>query len=108
MKNRILIGAFFGLIAAFSFRGHAGTLIAKESQWHAWPGNQAPSAETLKWVEFDFNDSEWSKGSAPFRYGDGAGGTEINGMRNTYSTYFLRRHFSVDCLLRADEILNDL
>ena len=96
MKNRNLIGAFFGLIAAFSFRGHAGTLIAKGSQWHAWPGNQAPSAETLKWVEFDFNDSEWFKGSAPFRYGDGAGGTVINGMRNTYSTYFLRRHFSVD------------
>ncbi|MDA7665333.1 lamin tail domain-containing protein [Verrucomicrobia bacterium] len=96
MKNQILIGAFFGLIAAFSFRGHAGTLIAKESQWHAWPGNQAPSAETLKWVEFDFNDSEWSKGRAPFRYGDGAGGTEIKGMRNTYSTYFLRRHFAVD------------
>lgn len=96
MKNLILTGAFLGLVAALSFRAHAGTLIAKGSQWHAWPGSQAPSAETLKWVEFDFNDSEWFKGSAPFRYGDGAGGTEIKGMRNTYSTYFLRRHFSVD------------
>ena len=98
MKNLFLLGAFIGLIAVSFISGHAGTLIAKESQWHAWPGDQAPSAELLGWVESGFDDGEWLKGAAPFRYGDGVGGTEIIGMRNSYSTYFLRRHFSVDAV----------
>jgi hypothetical protein len=66
VKNLILIGAFIGLIAVSFIRGHAGTLIPKESQWHAWPGDQAPSAELLGWVEFGFDDSEWLKGTRAF------------------------------------------
>ncbi len=96
VKNVFLI--FLSALAWFScsFGVQGGTLIARESQWRSWPGDQVPSVQPLGWVEPGFDDEHWVTGNAPFRYGDGAGGTEISGMRNSYSTYFLRRQFSVD------------
>ena len=43
-----------------------------------------------------FNDAGWPSGRAPFRYGDGNGGTVLTDMRNNYSTLYLRQSFMVD------------
>ena len=50
---------------------------------------------TLEWTESDFDDSDWPSGASPIRYGDGNGGTVLGDMRNTYSTIFFRRTFTV-------------
>ncbi|MDA3822809.1 MAG: chitobiase/beta-hexosaminidase C-terminal domain-containing protein [Bacteroidales bacterium] len=47
------------------------------------------------WFETSFDDSGWNTGIAPFRYGDGSGGTELTDMQGSYSTVFLRSEFTV-------------
>ena len=46
------------------------------------------------WMTETFDDSGWSAGIAPFRYGDGTGGTVLNDMQNSYSTLYLRSTFN--------------
>ena len=55
-------------------------------------------ASTLasNWYSSGFDDSSWHDGIAPFRYGDGAGGTELTDMQGNYSTLFLRTTFNVE------------
>ncbi|MBN1949838.1 MAG: CotH kinase family protein [Bacteroidales bacterium] len=48
------------------------------------------------WVMPDFDDSGWATGAAPFRYGDGTGGTVLGDMRYTYSTVYLRSTFTAE------------
>jgi len=46
------------------------------------------------WMTDAFNDSGWSQGNAPFRYGDGTGGVLLGDMMNNYSTLYLRSSFN--------------
>lgn len=46
------------------------------------------------WRSADFDDTGWEQGMAPFRYGDGTGGTELTDMPNNYSTVYLRTKFT--------------
>ncbi len=85
---------WLGLAAAVS-SVHSAVLIPTEATWSYWTGLEAPSLEAPFWVEKGFVDASWQKGSAPFRYGDGSGGTLIEGMQNTFSTFFIRRSFQV-------------
>ena len=73
----------------------SATLIPTGATWSYWPGEEAPSLQAPFWVEANFSDANWQEGPAPFRYGDGEGGTLIEGMQNTYSTFFIRRSFQV-------------
>ena len=50
------------------------------------------------WQSDSYNDSEWLSGNAPFRYGDGSGGTVLNDMQNSYSSFYLRKQISIDSL----------
>lgn len=50
------------------------------------------------WIEADFDDSAWSFDNAPFHYGDGSGGTELNDMQGLYSTLYLRSTFTAQQL----------
>ncbi|MFH0759685.1 MAG: CotH kinase family protein [Bacteroidota bacterium] len=57
------------------------------------------------WIESGFDDSGWSSASAPFRYGDGTGGTELTDMNGNYSTLFLRSTFTVEQLDLLNEVM---
>ncbi len=46
------------------------------------------------WMTDTYNDSGWSQGNAPFRYGDGTGGVLLGDMINNYSTLYLRSSFN--------------
>lgn len=46
------------------------------------------------WMNSTFGDSQWHNGNAPFRFGDGTGGTELTDMQNSYSVLYLRSNFS--------------
>jgi hypothetical protein len=45
------------------------------------------------WMNPGFDYSGWVVGKAPFRYGDGTGGTELTDMQNSYTTVFMRTTF---------------
>ena len=53
------------------------------------------------WINQGFDDSSWSEGLAPFWYGDGSGGTNLDDMQNSYSVLYMRSAFSV---LKADSL----
>lgn len=45
------------------------------------------------WMNPGFDDSTWEEGNAPFRYGDGTGGTLLEDMQYTYSVVYMRSSF---------------
>ena len=93
MLRRVVIVGLMLILGVGPLQGE--TLIPFESQWRSWPGSESPSAAPLDWVAPRFPDAAWALASAPFRYGDGEGGTEIRGMRNRFATYYLRKEFRV-------------
>ena len=69
--------------------GQAEVLLKRGSDWRYLKGSQTPG----DWRAADFDDSAWPSGAAPFRYGDGQGGTVLADMPRRYSTVYLRRTF---------------
>jgi len=51
-----------------------------------------------------FDDSGWSSANAPFRYGDGTGGTVLGDMQNSFPTVYLRSSFNAFSTDRIKEI----
>ncbi len=66
-------------------------------------GNEAATLDA-GWMNEGFNDSQWSTGSAPIRYGDGTGGTLLSDMQNNYSVVYMRAAFTASNI----ELLNQL
>lgn len=70
-------------------------LVARGSTWRYRRGTAEASSPIGAWRQPEFQDGAWASGPAPFRYGDGAGGTVLGDMRYNYTTLFLRRKFQV-------------
>ena len=94
-KPLFLVASLWLVMVAGVSNARSATLIPTGATWSYWPGEDAPSLQAPFWVEANFSDANWQEGPAPFRYGDGEGGTLIEGMQNTYSTFFIRRSFQV-------------
>jgi len=45
------------------------------------------------WMNPGFDDTTWDQGQAPFRYGDGTGGTLLDDMHYNYSVVYMRTTF---------------
>ncbi len=73
----------------------AQVFIDFNEQWSYFKGVSEPSNPNTLWVLKDFDDSGWLKGNAPFRYGDGTGGTVLNNMQEKYTTLYLRKKFNI-------------
>lgn len=71
--------------------------FSTQSNYKYLKGSQATSLST-DWSNTDFDDNGWGLAAAPFRYGDGTGGTELTDMNGNYSTVFLRSTFTVEQL----------
>ncbi len=52
----------------------------------------------------DYDDSQWSTGSAPFRYGKGSGGTVLSDMQNNYTCFYLRSTFRAENVDRLEQL----
>ncbi|NIP95482.1 MAG: Ig-like domain-containing protein, partial [Akkermansiaceae bacterium] len=83
------------ILLALQLSSQAATLIARGASWKYFKGNSEASVPFNAWRLGDFNDDSWPGGNAPFRYGDGNGGTVLTDMRFNYTTVFLRRTFNV-------------
>ncbi len=68
-----------------------------QSQYKYLKGTEAVNLSS-DWMTPAFDDSAWDTGVAPFRYGDGTGGTELTDMQGNYSTVFMRTKFDVQQL----------
>jgi hypothetical protein len=91
MTNHKIIAILFLTINTIC--GNAQVNFAFRSQYQYLKGNEA-SGISSGWMNSSFDDSSWQTGIAPFRYGDGSGGTELTDMRYNYSAVYLRASFT--------------
>ncbi|MBN1674988.1 MAG: chitobiase/beta-hexosaminidase C-terminal domain-containing protein, partial [Kiritimatiellae bacterium] len=88
------------------------TLVGRGTTWQYVKGTAEASEPRRAWREADFDDSAWSHGRAPLGYGGSGLNTTLADMQNSYSSFFLRRTFSVsgldpDMRLRASVDYDD-
>ncbi|MBN1676817.1 MAG: lamin tail domain-containing protein [Kiritimatiellae bacterium] len=96
-----------GLVLVFLSTGgpvNAGTLVAKGSSWGYLKGTAEASEPRGDWREADFDDSAWPAGGAPFGYGGTAFNTVFDDMQGSYSSFFLRRTFTVTDAAEVDQL----
>ncbi|MBN1673316.1 MAG: lamin tail domain-containing protein, partial [Kiritimatiellae bacterium] len=83
-------------------------LIARDATWQYHPGTSEASDPRSAWRSIEFDDSTWLSGQAPIGYGDEPRiHTVLADMRDSYTTFFVRRTFTVT-QLDADTRLNAL
>ncbi|MFP6877189.1 MAG: lamin tail domain-containing protein [Roseibacillus sp.] len=90
--KRFLPSLIFTLLPLCS---NGAILISRGGPWNYFKGTAEASNPSDAWRAVGFNDASWTNGNAPFRYGDGSGGTVLSDMRFNYTTVFLRRTFNV-------------
>ena len=73
------------------------TLLGTQGVWKYFKGTQEPSVPMSAWRAPDFDDSAWDSGPAPIGWGepDPFLGTTLDGMANTYTTFYMRKTFTV-------------
>ena len=81
---------FFQMTSLFSL-GHAEVFLERGSTWKYFKGSESSG----DWLTVDFKSLDWPRGNAPFRYGDGQGGTVLSDMPRRYSVVYLCRNFEV-------------
>ena len=100
-KNRIFRVSSLFLLGFLQFQFILGQVdIPMGSSFRYLKGKDATSLSS-DWMNQGFDDSSWSVGSAPFWYGDGSGGMNLDDMQNSYSVLYMRSAFSV---LKADSL----
>jgi len=82
------------------------TLVASESaSWKYFKGDTAePSNPVDAWRKVNFNDGLWLEGQTSIGYGDNDDNTELDDMRNEYSTIYLRHKFSVSDISKIEAL----
>jgi len=87
-------GFVFGIIiSGLSIQLNAQINFPLKSAYKYLKGSEA-TALPADWMSADYSDTGWNTGAAPFRYGDGTGGTVLTDMANTYTTVYFRTKFT--------------
>ena len=84
------------------------TLVSEGSEWKYFKGTQeASSPDTTEWRELSFDDSHWQQGATPIGWGepDTFLGTTLEDMRYTYTSFFIRKKFTIDDLSAIDNLV---
>lgn len=68
------------------------SIVAKHSQWRLLAGKHAAE----NWWKPEFDVSKWPLRKAGFGYGDKDDNTELQGMRNQYTTVYSRKNFQLN------------
>ena len=92
-KQLIILGLVFLAVLSIISLTQAEVLIERGSEWKYFKGTGQPVSAKYSWWDTRFTDSTWANSTAPFRYGDGQGGTLLRNMQRRYSSLFLRRTF---------------
>ncbi len=70
-------------------------LIPGGAEWKYFKGTEEPSSVQGAWRRIDFDDSDWFIGTAPIGYGETFIETELDDMRGSYSTIYVRKQFDI-------------
>jgi hypothetical protein len=100
IRNYLFIFFFLLIVgirtgAQISFRQSANFQYLKGKSATGLPAN---------WMTNSYTPIGWTKGNAPFHYGDGAGGTLISDMQNNYSSIYLRSGFTCQSISNLDDV----
>jgi hypothetical protein len=72
--------------------------ISANDTYRYFKGRQEPSIPRSAWREVAFDDSNWDVGQGALGYGEGFIRTLLSDMRNNYTTFYVRKTFTVDDL----------
>ena len=86
-----------GLFVTLALPTRAAVLFSTNATWAYWKGtSEASSPDPTAWRKVAFGETGWSNGPGPLYYGENyPEGTLLGDMRNTYSSVFMRRKFTV-------------
>jgi len=90
--NRHIRGVIIFFVSCFNVIVSGQIDFSYHSEYYYLKGKDA-SLLNSSWTSPEYIYSSWQKGTAPFRYGDGAGGTELPDMQGSYTTLYLRSSF---------------
>jgi len=102
-SKRVLRGAFVLVSLHIFLNGFGQINFGTQSNFKYLKGVDAENISS-NWYVADFDDSAWPQSNAPFRYGDGSGGTELLDMSGSYSTVFLRSSFTAAEIENIEEV----
>ena len=74
------------------------TLVAADEEWRYFKGTEEPSSPRDAWRQPDFDDTNWAVGKTPIGFGEEevAEGTELADMRENYSSFYVRKEFTLE------------
>ncbi|MBN1671469.1 MAG: lamin tail domain-containing protein [Kiritimatiellae bacterium] len=73
----------------------AETLVLRAASWRYHKGTTEASDPRDEWQSADFIDTSWALGNAPLGYGETGINTTFSDMQGSYTTFFVRRTFTV-------------
>ncbi len=91
-----LVGALCLTWAIHSGVSAEEVLLDFGEEWRYFEGTRDPSAGTTQWTRLGFDDSDWNTGRLGIGYGDGDDATTIEGMRENFSSVYVRKVFNID------------
>lgn len=91
----LLIFTGSGAIAQINFGSGSAYKYMKGKDASGLPEN---------WMSGDYTATGWLTGNAPFRYGDGSGGTLLGDMQNSYSTVYLKSTFTAQNIASLKDV----
>ena len=107
-KMRRIITCLVLLVLVIRVEVSAQLFVDWGSQWSYFKGISEPSQPIDLWRTAGFNATGWAVGNAPFRYGDGTGGTLLTDMLGKYTTFYIRKEIFVETLDNIDELRIDV
>ena len=90
LKITIILQLFFTILSINAQINHQ-----LNAEYSYLKGQDASSLDP-SWYKSNFDHSAWLKAPAPFRYGDGIGGTVLSDMPGNYSTLYLKSEFTAN------------
>ncbi len=102
--RRIGLFLFVSICMASFYSIEAQIIFSTNSSFKYLKGSEASELQS-DWMKPEFDDSGWATGVAPFRYGDGLGGTLLSDMQNSYTSVFLRNTFQFNNPESVDKVI---
>ena len=81
------------LLVVSGFWANAQISFGPNSSFKYLKGKDATSIPS-NWMTANYAAADWNDGNAPFWYGDGTDGTQLDDMQFNYSTVYLRSTFT--------------
>ncbi len=102
---RKLFNVVLVILFIFCSNIQAQVVIPFGSEWEYFKGTEAPIGGESAWQILNYNDSNWTSGTAPFCYGNGDDGTLLSDMKNGYTSVYLRKKVNIST---TDSLFNKL